>query len=219
MNDIITFLRNYDYDICLAKGTKWTLEESVNYLAAYLANKQSWSDRDNAYEGFTEIKIQIAAAVINGLNEGGMVIDEVYKDNGSSDIDFRKSTVLPFIFIKWAIDKNIEVPKQYEKYVDINKGVHSLYYERLGVKKSTVHHERCRAVAELLWRIHPDMPIAEMARREEIIEIGCEGHHYDMRTISRWLANLKTDRKPGRIKTRITAKYPVTVQAVAQSLS
>lgn len=209
MNDIITFLRNYNYSISLSKGAKWTLEEAVDYLAAYLANKQPWSDRDNAYEGFTGIRNQIVTAVVHGLNEGSMVIDEVYRDDGkaeinqsSSDIDFRKSTILPFVFIKWAVGSNIEVPKQFEKYLDINKGKHSLYYETLGVKQSTVHHERCRAVAELLWKIDPDIPIAEMARRDEIIEIGCEGHDYDMRTISRWLASLKTDRKPGRVKTR-----------------
>ena len=200
MTDIVTFLRTYDYSVSLARGTRWTLEEAVDYLAAYRANNQRWLGRDDAYNGFLSVREQIAAAVQNAIDDGFLLADEEYsgKDNDSTAIDFKRSTVLPLIFIKWAIDSNISVPKQYAEYVERNKGAKALYYEKLGVKKSTVHHERCRAVAELLWRLEPDIPIAEMARRKEIIEIGCEGHIYDMRTISRWLANLKVDRKPGQ---------------------
>ena len=68
----------------------------------------------------------------------------------------------------------------------------------MGLKRSTIHHERSRAVAELLWSMEPGIPIAEMARRAEITQYGCEGHEYDMRTVSRWLASLKADRKPGQ---------------------
>jgi len=207
MNDLITFLRNYDYTITLAKGTKWTLDEAVDYLAAYTANGQKWFDRENAYQGFLNIKEQTLTAVQHGIDEGWLLIHDEYKEVGDSDagtghgeIDFRKSTVIPFNFIKWAIASNIEVPKQYKEYAAKHKNDKEFYYETLGVKKSCIHHERSRAVAELLWRIDPDVPIAHMARRREIIEIGCEGHEYDLRTISRWLATLKADRTPGRSK-------------------
>ena len=205
MSDIVTFLRNYDYSIALAKGSKWTLEEAIDYLAAYRANNQRWLDREDAYKGFLNVRAQITVAVQNAIDSGWLHIDDVF--NGSvkgetslcdSAVDLRRSTVLPIIFIKWAIDSNINVPKQFKEYADRNKGNKALYYEKLEVKRSTVHHERCRAIAELLWRLEPDIPIAEMARRKEIIEIGCEGQNYDMRTISRWLASLKPDRRPGQ---------------------
>lgn len=36
-----------------------------------------------------------------------------------------------------------------------------------------------------------------MARSSERIEYGCEMQDYNSRTIARWLANLKADRKAG----------------------
>lgn len=212
MNDVVTFLRNYDYDICLAKGDRWTLEEAVDYLAAYLANQQIWHARDEAYNGFLSIREQLLTAVQHGINEGKLVIDEEYSQGWNDEgvitydnINFKKSTVIIASFIEWAIENNIEVPVAYAKYAANHKGSKARYYEKLGVKKSTIHHERCRAVAEMLWSADPGIPIAEMARRAEIIQFGCEGQIYDMRTVSRWLASLKTDRRPGRHKKRETA--------------
>lgn len=208
MVDLITYLRNFDYDICLAKS-KWTLEEAVDYLAAYRANRHSWNNREEAYEAFVSIKDQLAAAVQHGIDEGSLVIEEAYKEsrNGDSDIsgcelDFKKATISPLIFINWAIDIKIELPKQYEQYAARKKSDKSVYYDGLGIKKSTIHHERCRAIAELLWSMEPEIPIAKMAQRKEIIQFGCEGQEYDMRTISRWLASLKDDRKPGQPRKR-----------------
>lgn len=209
MSDVITFLRNYDYDICLAQGNRWTLEEAVDYLAAYQANKQRWHTRQEAYSGFLKIKEQLLTTVQQGIDEMRLVIGEEYTESLSGEsgikIDFRKSIVVPIVFIDWALENNIDVPKQYEKYAAKNKDLKSNYYEALGVKKSTIHHERCRAVAELLWSMHPEIPIAEMARRSEIIQFGCEGQQYDMRTISRWLASLKAVRRPDRRKKSETA--------------
>ena len=205
MTDILNFLRTYDYGISLAKGARWTLEEAMDYLAAYRANHQKWLGRQDEYNGFLSIREQLTRAVQDAIDNGWLHIDEAYKKSGNdesgksdSEIDFRKSTILPIVFINWAIESNISLPRQYVEYADRHKSDKSLYYEKLGVKKTTVHHERCRAVAGLLWSIEPDIPIAEMARRREIVEFGCEGHEYDMRTISRWLASLKPDRKPGQ---------------------
>jgi len=203
MSDLVTFLRNYDYDICLAKGELWTLEESVDYLAAYLANQQIWHSRDEAYNGFLGIREQLLSAVQHGINEGTLVIAaEFYEDvaGGGGSLNFKKSTVVIASFIEWALANGIEVPAAYAKYAAKHKTSKAHYYEKLGVKKSTIHHERSRAVAELLWSIDPEIPIAEMARRPEIIQFGCEGQAYDMRTISRWLASLKADRRPGRCR-------------------
>ena len=205
MTEKTTFLRNYNYDVCLAKGKIWTVEEALEYLAAHLANKENWFSREEAFQGFLDIKEQLLVAARHGIDEGSLVIDEEYHESSSSEagasqyeIDFGKATVRPFIFISWALANNIEVPERFARYAAVKKSDKSGYYEGLGLKRSTIHHERCRAVAELLWSMEPEMTIAEMARRSEIIQFGCEGHEYDMRTISRWLASLKADRRPGQ---------------------
>jgi len=205
--DTLTFFRNYNYDACLAKGTVWTVAEAVDYLATYLTNKESWYATVDAQKAFPYIRYQLLSAAKQSIAAGVLIINEEYKEsrNDATDvvnheIDYDKSTVCPTIFINWAIDNNIEVPKQFAKYAALNKKDKSGYYEVLGVKRITIHHERCRAVAELLWSMEPDIEIAKMAQRSEIVQYGCEGHDYDVRTVCRWLASLKVDRRPGRRK-------------------
>jgi len=207
MTEPKTFLRNYDYDVCLAKGFAWTVAEAVDYLAAYLTNKESWYVTEDAKKAFPYIRYQVFSAVKQSLETGRLLICEEFED-GSDDrkgdvncgIDFDKSTVSPLVFISWAIENNIEVPKQFARYAAIGKKDKADYFEGFGIKRTVIHHERCRALAELLWSVEPDIEIAQMAQRREIIDIGCEGHEYNMRTISRWLASMKADRRPGRSK-------------------
>jgi hypothetical protein len=203
--DIISFLRNYDYDICLMKG-RWTLEEAVDYLAAFAVSKAGWTDRESAYRGFVAVREKIAAEMRDSIDEGRLVVDEEFlegskgNDMGAEHLDFRKSAILPLFAINWAVEKGIEVPPQFQLYAAKHRHSKTSFYQGLGVKKSCIHHERSRAVAQLLWSFEPDLPISEMARRREIMEIGCEGQPYDTRTICRWLSTLKSDRKPGRRK-------------------
>jgi len=207
VTDKKTFIRNYDYDACLVTGKIWTVHEALEYLAAYLTNKESWAFREKAFSEFIRIKDQLLRALMRSIEEGSLIINEELHDDcnveagiSPSEVDFSRATIVPIVFICWAIDNKIEVPKQFEQYAKRKKNNNSAYHEGLGVKKSCVHHERCRAVAELLWSHEPELTIADMARRSEIIQFGCEGHKYNMRTISRWLASLKVDRKPGRSK-------------------
>ena len=205
MSDIITFLRNYDYNLCLVKGAIWTMDEAIDYIASYLVNRETWPSREAAYEQFSAIRADLIGAVVRGIDSGELFAEVVYKNGSNNEncddsyaIDYRRSTLQPYIFINWVLANNIEVPSQFLKYVIEMKSRRSGYYEAIGLKKSTIHHERCRAVAALLWRLEPDLTIADMARRSEITEFGCEGQNYDVRTICRWLASLRDVRKPGR---------------------
>jgi len=207
MADTLTFFRNYNYDACLAKGNVWTVAEAVDYLAAYLTNKENWYATADAQKAYPYIRYQLFSAVKQSVEAGRLLIHEEYMESGNGEadavnyaIDFNKSTVNTIVFISWAINNNFEVPKQFAKYAAMNRSDRSDYYEGLGLKRIAIHHERCRAVAELLWSMEPEVEIARMAQRSEITNIGCEGHVYDVRTVCRWLANLKADRRPGRHK-------------------
>lgn len=205
MADIMTFLRTYNYTVCLATGKLWTLIEAADYFAAYLAGKESWPAREDAYQGFMAIRDQLLSAMKQNIHEGSLIVDEVFLERPGDgaemhrdELDAEQTTVRPFTAIDWALANTIPVPREFAKYHSLKKNNKSAYPEILAVKKSTVHHERCRAVAALLWSIDPEIPIAEMACRSEIIQFGCEGQQYDMRTVSRWLASLKADRRPGQ---------------------
>lgn len=206
MTDSTTFFRNYNFDVCLAKGSVWTVVEAVDILATYLANNESWYATADAQKAFPYIRYDLFTAVKKSIAVGSLPICEEYMESGTGevdavnyDVDFNKSTVSPMIFIDWAIDNNIKVPKQFLKYA-MNKQGKSDYYDGLGVKRTSIHHAKSRAIAELLWRMEPELEIAKMAQRSEITDIGCEGVKYDMRTICRWLASLVPDRRPGRRK-------------------
>lgn len=95
-------------------------------------------------------------------------------------------------------NQTVTLPNYFETFAASRKYSECSGETGVSLKKTTIHHLRSRAVAELLWSIAPDLTIAEMARRSEIVKFGCEGQEYDVRTICRWLADLKFDRKPGR---------------------
>lgn len=202
MSDVITYLRNYDYSFCLAKGVVWVLDEAIDYLAAYLVNREACYSREAAYAEFTKTRERLIGTVLQGIDDGELFVDVTYKERRSTDesdaVDYRKSTVQPYIFLTWAIDKQIEMPEQFIRYVENKRANRSSFFDSIGLKRTVVHHERCRAVAGLLWSLEPELTIAEMARRPEMVQFGCEGKEYDMRTISRWLSSLKAERKLGR---------------------
>ena len=113
-----TFIRAYNYDVCLAPGKIWVLSEAADYLAAYLASRESWSTREDAYKGLLAIKDRLLTAMKQDIDEGSLVINEVYLDDGAadiiqSDLDINKSTVWPFIFINWALANDVEVPAEF----------------------------------------------------------------------------------------------------------
>jgi hypothetical protein len=62
------------------------------------------------------------------------------------------------------------------------------------------HKERCRALAELLWKNDPEITIEAMIKREEITKIGCENTEYTRITLRKWIGDLCEKHSPGRPK-------------------
>lgn len=206
----LIFFRNFNYDLCLARDAVWTVAEAIDYLATYLTSKESWYVSQDAQKAYPYIRYQIFGALKQSIEAGTLLINEKYKENGCGeddhslhDLDFEKSTVEPLILICWAINNNIDVPKQFANYVSEKQRYKSDYYESVGIKRTTIHHERCRAIAALLWSANPDITIADMARSGEIRKFGCEEREYETRTVCRWLASLKVVRKVGRCKKKV----------------
>jgi hypothetical protein len=196
------YLRNYDYDQSIAYGSSWTVNKAIDYLATFLVNCGDWESREQAFAEFMRVKDLLLQDMKACIEDGSLVINEEYDErsteNDEYELNFDRSSAFPFVFINWAIARKISVPQVFEQYASRKNSDKARYYEGLGVRMSTIHHERCRAIAEMLWSREPGITIAQMARREEVIRYGCEGHEYDTRTISRWLASLKSERPLGR---------------------
>ena len=61
--------------------------------------------------------------------------------------------------------------------------------------------ERCRAIAELLWKNNQKLrlpTIVDMIHNNEIITIGCEGREYRDKVVRDWIKDLCPNRNPGR---------------------
>jgi hypothetical protein len=77
----------------------------------------------------------------------------------------------------------------------------------LRVKKkpeSNEHREKCREIAEKLWRKHPYMTIEDMCLRDEITLVFKDRKKgmYAPKTIRGWIKDLCPNRSPGRRKAR-----------------
>lgn len=193
MAEKVEVFRDYNFDASLERDGVWPLQEAVDYLATYLVCKESWCSPQEADDSYFSIRRKIAASLQQAIAEGNL---DVEGEVGGED-DFNGVTVAPVDFINWAIASNVErfEPLCNRADTETPKERRS---KREKFRTSTIHHERCRAVAEMLWSVEPGLTIYEMALRPEITQFGCEGHHYDARTICRWLATLKNERRPGR---------------------
>lgn len=60
------------------------------------------------------------------------------------------------------------------------------------------HRERCRAIAQLLWELEPELTIEDMKDRREITLIGQEEKPYNSTTVRNWIKDLCPNRAPGR---------------------
>lgn len=112
----------------------------------------------------------------------------------------------PKEFLGWAKEQNIEIPALLWDVVmtsRTSKGVSVELDTKLPEDSSNMrlnqrHKERCRAIAEMLWEKHPEITIADMSLKNEIVKYGCEGKVYAEDTMRNWLKDLCPDRSPGR---------------------
>lgn len=58
--------------------------------------------------------------------------------------------------------------------------------------------QRCRVVAELLWRRDPIATLADVFRHEWIQKVACTGHPPVEKTFREWVKDLNPNRNPGR---------------------
>jgi hypothetical protein len=65
-------------------------------------------------------------------------------------------------------------------------------------KRSSMHRERCRAIAAMIWGHEPALTIADMINRPEITKHGQEGAPYTADTLRKWIRDLCPNPHPGR---------------------
>ena len=105
--------------------------------------------------------------------------------------------VRPREFIIWA-EKFLAVPQELKEYLEkagTDLGKKNVPRERSPQQR---HRERCRGIAALLWAGDDTITKAQMAKRPEILEHGCERREYAQKTIEEWIKAENPNRQGGR---------------------
>jgi len=111
--------------------------------------------------------------------------------------------VRPIDALRWAVSTGGGAPKNLaaavREYAEAKGPVDQPKTRTLLPKQ--IHRHRCAAVAALLWKSEPELPVAQMAQRPELVSAGCEGKAYAQETLEKWIRSEKPGgTKPGRPK-------------------
>ncbi|MHB8624522.1 MAG: hypothetical protein ACYC9J_15195 [Sulfuricaulis sp.] len=107
--------------------------------------------------------------------------------------------VRPREFLAWAYSV-VEVPEELIKAVEEAAQRPGRKNTPRAFNPKQRHRERCRGIAALLWRMHPELNKSDMAREPQILELGCQNKIYAQTTIEEWIASENPNKKGGRPK-------------------
>ena len=106
-------------------------------------------------------------------------------------------------FVVWAAERNrVEVPFLLEALkIPLPDGGAEIappdVYPHLA--KGARYRERCQALALLFWEREPELQPGQIAKKPEMISIGCDGVPYKPDTITGWIKDLSpVESKKGR---------------------
>jgi len=107
--------------------------------------------------------------------------------------------VPPVEIIEWIQRRNGSAVPQ-ELKVAVLGAVEEIQKQEAFTKKSTLRRERCRAIAELLWKQEENkhLTLEAMAKHPVLLQIGCQGTRYEHETIKDWIKEQNPNRNPGR---------------------
>lgn len=164
----------------------WPLPDAVNLVLGLLPRLVQSGELSANLTRRQKILYEIA---LNCVGESLPVINPK-----ASEDQYR---VRPREFVTWA-QKFWEVPQELKDLLD-KAGTD------LGKKDAPRewnpkqrHRERCRGVAAMIWAQNPELTKAQVAKRSDILEYGCEGRQYAQETIEEWIKVEKPNRQGGR---------------------
>lgn len=116
----------------------------------------------------------------------------------------------PGSILCWAYTRKIPIPPELQKWAEelslfdpikpnlAEQKVKEESADFKNLRSEQRHRERCRGIASLLWASNPEITIADMILRDEIIVHGCEKKMYSENATRGWIKDLCPDRTPGR---------------------
>jgi len=168
------------------KADYWPLEDAVNLLIGLKPSFLGENTLDPKKELQRDIVYQLA---LNSLGEHLPAIPSIG--------DTEMYRVRPHEFLAWAELRFSHIPRELREAVDEATKTYKRGLVK-GLRPDQRYRERCRAIAILLWQQFPNETKADMAKRPEFLEIGCEGYNKSIDTIMDWIKDLNPDRRPGR---------------------
>lgn len=165
----------------------WPLQDAVNLVLGLMPRLLQQDKHDTTAAHRQKVLYEIA---LNCVGESLPIINPKAPED--------QYRVRPREFVKWAEKILGEVPGELKELLD-KAGTH------FGKKDAPRewnpkqrHRERCRSIAAMIWAENPELTKAQMAKRPEILEYGCEGRQYAQETVEEWIKIEKPNRQGGR---------------------
>lgn len=197
-------IKSFDYDYYMLKD-EWSVFDAASFIAYNLAISGYNGEEDlliKLYDENYDNYLRMISYVVASGNMPSIVLKFF---PGKNEVDFYNSTIEKDVVIKWSIASGVKYDSNlFEKYAQISDSPDNNIdkIEKI-LRKSQRHRERCRAIAQMLWDAEPDIRIAQMSFRDEIIKYGCEGKIYAEDTMRSWLKDLCPTSHPGRSRKQI----------------
>ena len=180
------------------KQDQWTLFEGICLL-----EYGGFAAADRNQEEFDSLRLYAAPlfqSALRSIRAGKLEVLNQLPDDKLYD-----SVLNPLAFLKWAAEKEILPPY----VIGALSAEQQAVLEGVGTSElknvNQRHRERCRAVAECIWRKEPDLTIEDMIHHDDINGIACENRTYAAKTLREWLKDLCQNRQPGRRPVKPTA--------------
>ena len=182
-----------------SKRDLWQVNEAIELIVGLDPSRNKERDYRHNYSSTYR---QIAGIAETALEAGNLKPYEIWENQKAWE--YRR--VKPSVFLKWAKSKELCIPDELLSLLDVAEPEQPAPLEKnvagkpeMNARASQLAKAACQAVAKTLWKANPDMSIADMLKREEILEYGGGKHYSPEKTVRSWLSEV--DPRPRAKKT------------------
>jgi hypothetical protein len=112
-----------------AASDYWTVDEAIKYLAAYSLRECEWESQEKADAELNNMSNELTEIVRRSFATKNIEINKVYFPDYDEEcgeynkVNLPSSQVKPKVFIKWAVDKKLEIPDEFLHFVASGNGI------------------------------------------------------------------------------------------------
>jgi len=182
----------------------WSLEEGIQLLLGIepIHNVVGSLRRIQGADGFKQEIITRLDIGERSIKAGTLKVDGDYHPAHWA------CELYPTTFLKWAKSNGWEIPDELTGLLNIPEPdpveeKREATVREVKPRNSQIAKAVCQGIAKTLWEANPDMTIADMLKRDEVLEYGGAKYYNLEKTVRPWLSKVDPrlpEKKTGRPK-------------------